>query len=78
MPLISPIQGLKENIDKDGENVYSIFKLLNDINNFEPFDLKDKKVVVISGGAVGLDVVEFFSKREAEVVNIRDSWIART
>ena len=32
-----------------------------------PEDLKGKKVVVIGGGAVGLDVVEFFAPRGADV-----------
>lgn len=32
-----------------------------------PEDMTGQKVVVIGGGAVGLDVVEFFAPRGAEV-----------
>lgn len=66
-PLLPPIKGLLENIDKNDSNVYSIFKLLQNVNQFENADLSGKKVAVVGGGAVGLDVVEFFSKRGANV-----------
>jgi 2,4-dienoyl-CoA reductase-like NADH-dependent reductase (Old Yellow Enzyme family)/thioredoxin reductase len=62
-PLLPPINGLLENIDKG--NVYSIFGLLNNIDQFT--DVKGKKIAVIGGGAVGLDVVEFFAERGATV-----------
>ncbi len=39
--------------------------LINNIDNFT--DIEGKKVAVIGGGAVGLDVVEFFSERGAIV-----------
>lgn len=34
--------------------------------DFYPEDMTGKKVVVIGGGAVGLDVVEFFAPRGAD------------
>ncbi|MFT8321870.1 MAG: FAD-dependent oxidoreductase [Bacillus sp. (in: firmicutes)] len=64
-PLLPPIPGLLNHIDKEGENVYSIFGLLNRINEFTEFE--GKKIAVIGGGAVGLDVVEFFAERGATV-----------
>lgn len=65
-PLLSPINGLMDNIDKEGGNVYSILGMIYHINDF-PQDLEDKKVAVIGGGAVGLDVVEFFAARKADI-----------
>lgn len=65
-PLLPPITGLLDRIDKDGENISSIFKLFDDIESFRIRDLKGKKVVVVGGGAVGLDVVEFFSENKAK------------
>ena len=63
-PLLPPIKGLLENIDKENGKVNSIFGLMKDVNRF---DFEGKKVAVIGGGAVGLDVVELFSTRGAEV-----------
>ena len=65
-PLLPPIPGLYENIDKEDGKVASILNMIDHVNDY-PTDLKGKKVVVIGGGAVGLDVVEFFSPRGAEV-----------
>lgn len=64
-PLLPPITGLLDRIDKENGKVSSIFKLFNDIEYFKTKDLENKKVVVVGGGAVGLDVVEFFSKNKA-------------
>ena len=66
MPLLPPIKGLHEHIDKEGGKVSSILNMINHINDY-PEDLTGKKVVVIGGGAVGLDVVEFFAPKGAEV-----------
>ncbi|AKG33437.1 NAD(P)/FAD-dependent oxidoreductase [Paenibacillus durus] len=66
-PLLPPIAGLLEHIDKEGENIFSIFGLLGRVDEFSAMDLEGKKIVVIGGGAVGLDVVEFFAERKAEV-----------
>ena len=65
-PLLPPIAGLKDRIDNEDYNIYSILGMINHINDF-PKDLEGKKVVVVGGGAVGLDVVEFFAARNAEI-----------
>lgn len=65
-PLLPPITGLHENIDKEGGKVSSILNMIDHVQEY-PQDLTGKKVVVIGGGAVGLDVVEFFSPRGADV-----------
>lgn len=65
-PLLPPITGLRENIDRPQSSVKGILGMINNIDNY-PMDMEGKKVVVVGGGAVGLDVVEFFSNRKAEV-----------
>ena len=65
-PLLPPIAGLKDRIDNEDYNIYSILGMINHINDF-PKDLEGKKVVVVGGGAVGLDVVEFFADRNADI-----------
>ena len=65
-PLLPPIRGLHDRIDKEGSKVASILGMINHINDY-PEDMTDKKVVVVGGGAVGLDVVEFFAARNAEI-----------
>ncbi|QQQ86383.1 FAD-dependent oxidoreductase [Peptacetobacter hiranonis] len=65
-PLLPPIKGLHDNIDKECGKVSSIVNMINHIDSY-PADLTGKKVAIIGGGAVGLDVVEFFAPRGAEV-----------
>lgn len=65
-PLLPPIKGLMDQIDQEGSKVYSILRMIDNIENF-PEEMEGKKVAVIGGGAVGLDVVEFFAPRKAEV-----------
>lgn len=65
-PLLPPIKGLKEHIDVEGGRVQSILSMIHSIDTY-PQDLTGKDVVVVGGGAVGLDVVEFFAKRHANV-----------
>lgn len=65
-PLLPPIKGLHEHIDKEGGKVSSILNMIAHVNDY-PEDLTGKKVAVIGGGAVGLDVVEFFAPRGANV-----------
>ena len=66
--LLPPIKGLHEQLAKEKRNVFSIFHLMD---NFEYFtDIPDKKIVVIGGGAVGLDVVEYFSENKAKSTTI--------
>lgn len=65
-PLLPPIKGLHDHIDQEGGKVMSILKLIQGIHDF-PADMKGKKIVVVGGGAVGLDAVEFFAPKHAEV-----------
>lgn len=66
VPLVPPIKGLRENIAEG--NVCTIFDMINNYNAGKyPDDFcKGKKVVVMGGGAVGLDVIEYFAPRGAE------------
>ena len=66
VPFLPPIAGLKDRIDNEDYNIYSILGMISHINDF-PKDLEGKKVVVVGGGAVGLDVVEFFADRNADI-----------
>lgn len=65
-PLLPPIAVLHENLGKEGSKVYSILDMINHVNDY-PEDMTGKKVAVIGGGAVGLDVVEYFALRGASV-----------
>ena len=66
VPLVPPIKGLKENLEAG--NVSTIFDMINNvIDGKYPDDVCNrKKVVVIGGGSVGLDVIEYFAPRGAE------------
>lgn len=66
VPLMPRINGLADHVDQEGSDVYSIVKMIHNIPNF-PEDCTGKKVAVIGGGAVGLDVVSFFAQKGAEV-----------
>ena len=66
VPLLPPIEGLHDNLGKKDASVYSIKDMIADVKNY-PEDMTGKKVVVVGGGAVGLDVVEFFVPRKADV-----------
>ena len=66
LPLLLPIAGLHDTLGKPGSHVYSIFDMIQHVDQY-PEDMTGKKVCVIGGGAVGLDVVEFFAPRGAEV-----------
>ena len=66
-PRLPPIKGLHDVIDKDGGRVSSILNMIQHVVAGDyPEDMKGQKVVVIGGGAVGLDVVEYFAPRGAE------------
>ena len=66
VPLVPPIKGLKKNLEAG--NVSTIFDMINNvIDGKYPDDVcNGKKVVVIGGGSVGLDVIEYFAPRGAE------------
>ena len=66
VPTLPPITGLHDLVDKDGTNVATVLKMIERLNEY-PEDMTGKKVSIIGGGAVGLDVVEFFAPRGAEV-----------
>lgn len=66
LPLLPPIAGLHDTLGKPRSHVYSIFDMIQHVDQY-PEDMTGKKVCVIGGGAVGLDVVEFFAPRGAEV-----------
>lgn len=65
-PLLPPIEGLHEWIDKKDSKVYSIVRMIENIDAF-PQNMEGNTVTVVGGGAVGLDVVEFFAPRGAKV-----------
>ena len=66
-PLLPPIAGLHNVVDKENEKVMSIFGLIKNIKEFNEMNLEGKKIGVIGGGAVGLDVVEYFAHKGAQV-----------
>ncbi|VYU28736.1 NAD(P)-binding protein [Metakosakonia massiliensis] len=68
VPLLPPISGLKENIDATGGNVFSIMGMIHQLDKFS--DVKGKRIAVVGAGAVGLDVIEYFSLRGAQCVLI--------
>lgn len=65
-PLLPPIKGLHDSLNSSDSKVFTILDMINNINSY-PSDLTGKKVVVIGGGAVGLDVVEFFAPKKPQV-----------
>lgn len=69
VPLLPPIDGLHENLGKEGSGVYGIKDLMGNVEAFDK-DMTGKTVIVIGGGAVGLDVVEFFAPRGAKTTII--------
>ena len=66
-PLLPPINGLKEELAKPGRKVHTIVDFLG---NLESFKNPAEKIVVIGGGAVGLDVVEYFVTLGAKDVSV--------
>ena len=66
VPLLPPIDGLRENIDAEGGRLFSITGMINHLDTFA--DAAGKRIVVVGGGAVG-DVIEYFA-RGAETVLI--------
>ena len=68
VPLLPPIEGLRENIDVEGGNVFSITNMIHHLDQFA--DATGKRIAVVGAGAVGLDVIEYFSARGASGVLI--------
>lgn len=65
LPLILPIPGLKENVNKEGGKVKTVLGVIDNLPNY-PEDMTGKKAVIVGGGAVGLDVVEYFAPKGAD------------
>lgn len=68
VPLLPPIKGLLSVLSKENKHVHTIFDLIHNIDDYQ--DTKDKDIVIIGGGAVGLDVAEYYTKRDARSVKI--------
>lgn len=68
-PLLPKIPGLREHVDQEGGRVKSILKMIEEVEKY-PHNMEGKKVVIVGGGAVGLDVAEFFAVRNARVTII--------
>ena len=68
-PMLPPIEGLRELTDAEGSHIRSIYGFMDNIPYYEA-NAEGKKVVVIGCGAVGLDVMEFFTLRKADVTMI--------
>lgn len=64
VPVLPPIKGLQEHIDQG--RIYSILRMIHQQGDFDA-QAAGKEVVVVGGGAVGLDVVEYFAPRGARV-----------
>ncbi len=65
-PLLPTIDGLYHHVDRPGSRVASITGMIAHLEEY-PEDMRGKKVVVVGGGAVGLDVVELMAPRGAQV-----------
>lgn len=63
-----PIKGLKEQLKNSKRSVFTIFDFLNNLKDFQKFD--GRRIAIIGGGAVGLDVVEYFATRNAQDISI--------
>ncbi|QME61993.1 FAD-dependent oxidoreductase [Escherichia fergusonii] len=68
VPLLPPIDSLQEHIDLADGNVFSITGMINNLDRFTK--TQGKRIAVVGGGAVGLDVVEYFATRGANVTLI--------
>lgn len=68
-PMLPPIEGLRELTDAEGTQVKSIYGFMDNIPYFEQ-NAAGKNVAIIGCGAVGLDVMEFFTLRKAHVTMI--------
>lgn len=69
VPTLPPIKGLHDYVDQDDSNVATVLKMIDRINDY-PDNLEGKKVAIIGGGAVGLDLMEFFTPKGAEVTMV--------
>lgn len=68
-PMLPPIEGLRELTDIPNGTIQTVYGFMNHIPYFEQH-APGKKVAIIGCGAVGLDIMEFFAHRNAEVTMI--------
>ncbi|SKB95698.1 2,4-dienoyl-CoA reductase [Lachnospiraceae bacterium] len=66
VPTLPPITGLHDLVDKEGTKVATVLKMIERMSEY-PEKMEGKKVSIIGGGAVGLDVMEYFTEKGAEV-----------
>ena len=66
--LLPPIAGLRENIDAAEGKVFSITGMIDNLAKFT--HVEGKRIAVVGAGAVGLDVIEYFTARGAQAVLI--------
>lgn len=67
-PILPPILGLHHELNHKNRTVFSIFDILENMEQFQDFE--NKRIVVIGGGAVGLDVVEHYATNGSQSVKI--------
>lgn len=75
VPLAPPIQGLRERADVEGSKVRTITSVMDQAADLAA--VQGKKVVVVGGGAVGLDVVELFAEHNDVTVVERLPMVGR-
>ena len=68
-PTLPPIKGLHDLVDKEGTHVATVLKMIERMNEY-PEKMDGQKVAVVGGGAVGLDVMEYFTEKGAAVTMI--------
>ena len=66
VPTLPPITGLHDLVDKDGTKVATVLKMIERMSEY-PEKMDGQKVAIIGGGAVGLDVMEYFTEKGADV-----------
>jgi NADPH-dependent 2,4-dienoyl-CoA reductase/sulfur reductase-like enzyme len=66
VPTLPPITGLHDLVDKDGTKVATVLKMIERMSEY-PEEMDGQKVAIIGGGAVGLDVMEYFTEKGADV-----------
>lgn len=65
-PALPPIPGVREKTDQPGSRVFSIVGFTHNLEELDR-SVKDKQIVVVGAGAVGLDTVEHLVDQGAKV-----------
>lgn len=68
-PVLPPIEGLKEALEAPGSNVFTVSGVISKEQAYAD-DLSGKTVAIAGGGAAGVDAIEFFTARGANVTII--------